>query len=376
MVCEKTYQGERKMNIAMITDFPPYTGLGGYAFSVYDEFVKRKKPVEMVYLEHKNQFDFGKRKVKAVATPYNLPILSKTFNSYFYFPKHLPKGYDLYHVANQFIARCAAYRQPSIVTCLDIIPVMRKSDHPFSVWFLLDMAMKHIKKAERVIAISEHTKKDLMGYIKISPKKIDVIPLGYDSGIFRPMSRAKAREKLGLPKDKTIVLNVGSGEKRKNIPTLMKAFSIFKKSFPDAMLIRIGNEDKENKRIAREAGLIGDIMYDHIKDKNKLAMMYNAADLFVFPSLYEGFGMPPLEAIACGIPTVVADATSLPEVVGKGAAIIKPMDAEGYAKAMSRLMDDSAYRRGIIARGRKQARKFEWKGIAKDTWRVYEEVLG
>ena len=363
------------MTVAIINDFPPYTGLGNYAFSVFDEFKKRRRPVEMLYLENKNRLEKYGEDIKPIRTPYALPFLSKSFNSYFYFPKHLPDGYELYHAANQFIARCAACNKPSIVTCLDIIPIVRKRDYPISVWLLLELAMKQIRSAGRVIAISEHTKRDLMLHIGIPEGRIEVIPLGFNPEIFRPMDKKKARRLLGLDEDAVIVLNVGSGEKRKNIPTLLKAFAIFKKEFPDAMLVRIGEETQENIRLARESGIIGDMAFFHIKDKKRLALFYNSADLFVFPSLYEGFGMPPVEALACDVPTVVADATSLPEAVGNAAALVKPLDSEAYAGAMAEIMNSHSYRKSLIAKGRKQARKFEWEKIADATWKVYEEAL-
>ncbi|MBI2560233.1 MAG: glycosyltransferase family 4 protein, partial [Planctomycetes bacterium] len=164
----------------------------------------------------------------------------------------------------------------------------------------------------------------------------------------------------------------------KNILTLLKAFKLFKAALDtDYSLVIAGKKDRFHQttfQTAKELGLLPHIKFvDNFMEK-ELPLLYNLAKLFVFPSYYEGFGLPPLEAISCGTPVIASNRASLPEVLGESAILIEPDDAEGFAKAMKDVLTDEDLRKQMSQKGIKQSKKFSWEKTAKETLNVYEEL--
>ena len=357
------------MRTALLTNFHLKTGMGKYAFELYKN-LKNKIEVDLIGPIGPDEVK-GVREIKEP----KLPFLSKTLNAYFYYPRITKSldNYDIYHLTSEFITRAAKFKKPSVVTVTDII-FLKIGDSPFFTRYFLKKSLEHLKSAERIISISEYTKKDIIDFFDIDEKKIVVTLLGVDE-IFKKRDKLKCRKSLDLPEDKRIILNVGSEEPRKNIPLLIKSFHKLQKNMDDLILIRVGEKRPEITALVRELGLENKVRHFSNVPEEKLALFYSASDLFVFPSYYEGFGLPPLEAMASGCPVITSNKTSLPEVVGDAGILIDPMDGDKLTEKMNEILTNDKIRNDLILSGLKRARKMTWKRTAKETLKVYEGVL-
>jgi glycosyltransferase involved in cell wall biosynthesis len=356
------------MTVAIINNYQPHIGIGKYCFNLFERFRTQNKDVDMVYLESRdNPYQAGSGIVK-VKQFFNLPLLNKTLSWYYYFPPKIPRGYDLYHVTSQFLARIAKFRRPCVITHMDAAPLLFK--YPQHLKFFVRMAMKHYRNAERIIAISEKSKSELVGFNIVPEEKITAINLGYDERVYMPMNKEECRQKLKLPKEKKIILYIGSEEERKNVPTLLKALHVLKDDLEDFVLVRVGSIDPANDYLKK--GLV----VRHFKGipEHDMPIFYNAADAFVFPATYEGgIAYPPLEAMACGIPTVVTDEL---DVFKEGTVNMKPYDANGLADIIMKILSNKQHHRKLSKAALETASRFTLKKEVNDTYSIYEDVLG
>jgi glycosyltransferase involved in cell wall biosynthesis len=233
-----------------------------------------------------------------------------------------------------------------------------------------------VRQARRVIAVSESTKRDLVQQYGLSPGKVDVVHNGVDPG-FRPLPAdevAAFRREEGLPGQ--FILFVGTLEPRKNVVRLVEAYARLPKDRPPLMLV--GGKgwlyDEIFSRV-EALGLSSVVRFVGYVPADALPWWYNAADLFVYPSLYEGFGLPPLEAMACGTAVISSTASSLPEVVGQAGLLIDPADAEALAKAMEQVLADREMRKEMRSSGLAQAQNFSWEKTARQTVESYRRAL-
>ena len=201
-----------------------------------------------------------------------------------------------------------------------------------------------------------------------------MVYLGVDTRIFKPGDRSDARKKLGLPMDKKIILHVGSEEPRKNINGLIKSFYGLAKEIPDSVLLRVGEKSSESEKLIGELGIGGKVTYLSGLGLTELSLAYNASDVFVFPSFEEGFGLPVLEAMACGVPVVASNAASLPEIMGEGGSMVEPGDLKKLTGAINAVLKDENIRQSLIDGGIKNVENFSWERTAKETKMVYDEV--
>ena len=165
-----------------------------------------------------------------------------------------------------------------------------------------------------------------------------------------------------------------------NLISLLGAFSKLRKQFPRLKLVKVGTAGRADAyrrntiSQAESLGVCQDIVFtDHVPDSD-LPLYYSSASVLVYPSLYEGFGFPPLEAMACGCPVVSSNASSLPEVMGDAGIIVDPLDVDGIAEAVSRVLGDRHLRQQMVAKGLVQASKFTWHRAAEETWGVYQKL--
>ncbi len=242
----------------------------------------------------------------------------------------------------------------------------------------IDQAVRH---TDHIIAVSESTRQDTIKLLGVPERKITVI---YEAAnpIYRQIDANEARryvsETYGL--DHEYILFVSTIEPRKNLPGLLQAY---RKLLDDY-------KRPEGLVLAGARGWLSEEVYDtvealHLTDRVRflgrvpsehLLYLYNAARLLVHSSFYEGFGLPPLEAMTCGTPTVVSNVSALPEVVGDAAILINPHDIDGFTVAMWRVLTDDDLRAHLIAKGLKRAQMFSWKRAAQETLEVYRRVLG
>ncbi|MEP6695494.1 MAG: glycosyltransferase family 1 protein [Pseudonocardiales bacterium] len=232
------------------------------------------------------------------------------------------------------------------------------------------------RRARRVIAVSESTRDDVVQLLDIPSERVVVIPLAADES-YQPAGEAalaafRAEHDLAVP----YLLYVGTLEPRKNVPALLRAFATLADSIPHQIVL-VGAEgwmtDELHRTIAQLK--LGDrLRLTGYVPSESLPLWYSAADVFAFPSSYEGFGLPPLEAMACGTPVVASTVSSLPEVVGDAALSVHPDDIDGLAAAIGRVLGDDELRGELRRRGLARAATFSWARTARETGRVYHEV--
>lgn len=236
-----------------------------------------------------------------------------------------------------------------------------------------------VQEAERVIAVSETTRRDLLELVDARiAAKVAVIPEGVEPA-FRPLdpawARDRVRERFGL--DRPFLLFVGTLEPRKNLPRLLRAFGRFRERFGDGapLLAVAGNRgwlSDDLESVARPLGsavrFLGRVADDD------LVALYNGAVAHVLVSLYEGFGLPALEAMACGCPTLVAEGSALVEVVGEAGVTVNPLDEVAIAEALARLWEDGGLRARLAAAGPVRAAGYSWRAVARQTEKVYREA--
>ena len=243
-------------------------------------------------------------------------------------------------------------------------------------WHFLTFPKSQAKKADKIITDSQSTKEDLVKIYKINPDKIEVIYLGVSKD-FRPIKTAKVKEKYKLPRN--FILYFGTIEPRKNLILLIKAFEALKNKFliPDLKLVIAGAKGwlyKDIFEIVANSRCKKDVIFTGVVDEKDKPYLYSSADVFVYPSFFEGFGFPPLEAMACGVPTIVSNTSSLSEVVGNGAIMIDPYNVDELAFAIRKVLEDKELRDDLIKKGLKQAKKFYWDKTAKEVLEAFKDL--
>jgi glycosyltransferase involved in cell wall biosynthesis len=281
---------------------------------------------------------------------------------------------DIIHLPNQNFARYGLLvNNLYIVTVHDLVRLcFGFTREPISERIMLKLDIRGIKRASHIIAISQTTRRDLITYLKIPGDRISVIYNGLDHSLFKPY-------KVRLF-DRPYILYVGSERPRKNLGRLFEAFAVIRKEFPELLLVKVGvaGRDREYRQeIMRKLDslrITQAVIFVEYVSEFDLAYYYSSAALLVYPSLYEGFGFPPLEAMACGCPVVTSNTSSLPEVVGEAGIMFNPHDTDSLVEAMRQVLTDSELRDGMITKGLEQAKKFSWEKAARETQEVYNKV--
>lgn len=267
----------------------------------------------------------------------------------------------------------------SIVTCHGInIPYLDYIHAGTKLFY--NVCLNGMNRADRILAVSNWAKQDVLTYTKVPAEKIDVVRLGVDHSNFYPEPGNYIRDTFNISEKDKIILYVGSEQPRKNVPTLIDAFYRLKKKMPNVKLVKVGPAGwvgvRENnlKQIER-LDLKKDIIFTRTYANSELPKVYNSADMFVFPSYSEGFGIPPLEALACGLPVVTTDKTSIPEIVGDAAIKLSdPFNSQLLADTMEKVLSNSGLRQDMIKKGLKQAKEFSWKSYVKGVYKTYDDV--
>lgn len=236
-----------------------------------------------------------------------------------------------------------------------------------------------LPKMDRVITCSNHSKSEIIKYMKVNADLIDVVSYGVD-GRFQalPADQVTAYLKTQLNIDFPYVLYVGNLTQRKNIATYLRAFARMKDEFPKHRLVVVGPStflSTDLEPVVNEHGLNDRIVLTGPVSEEALPYLYNGADVFGFPSLYEGFGLPPLEAMACGTPVVTSNAASLPEVVGDAALLVEPMADDQMAEALRQILTDTQTAQQLIDKGLARAKQFTWQATANRILDVYRHLL-
>jgi glycosyltransferase involved in cell wall biosynthesis len=274
---------------------------------------------------------------------------------------------------------------PMVASILDIIPlILPEYRGSRAVRAYMRVVARAARGARHVLTLSEHSRRDIERYLGIPHERITPTPLAVGPHFVPPereAARAEVLQRYGLREP--FVYYVGGLDVRKNVPMLIRAFARLRRAGgPAGQLVIAGRALGDNPQlfpdldavIAEEQAQewVRRIEVPHADS----ALLYAAATVFAWPSRYEGFGLPPLEAMSCGTPCVVADASSLPEVVGDAALRVPPDDVEGWVAALWRLLGDAELRADQSRRGLQQAAQFRYSRVARQTLAVYEKVVG
>ncbi|MFQ5811966.1 MAG: glycosyltransferase family 4 protein [Anaerolineae bacterium] len=244
--------------------------------------------------------------------------------------------------------------------------------------YLNQVVPRSVHRADLILADSQSTKDDLVELLGVAPDRIEVVYPGVEKR-FRPIEDQahleEVRKRYNLPP--RFALGLGTLQPRKNFTRLIEAYSLLVTRHPSLQLVIAGGKGWLYEEIfasVERLGLEEKVIFPGFVADEHLPALYNLAELFVFPSLYEGFGLPPLEALACGTPVITSNASSLPEVVGEAGPMVEATDVEALAEAMKRVLEDDALQERMIAKGMKQAGKFTWEKTAAKLLSLYEAI--
>jgi glycosyltransferase involved in cell wall biosynthesis len=270
----------------------------------------------------------------------------------------------------------------TIVTLHDAFPFVHSSEHNWLDnlryrWYLPTA----ISRTDRVITVSTCSRDDLQLYLRISPEKLDVVPEGV-SELFHPLSDDRVHIDLEILDRHSITspyfLYTGALNGRKNISGLLNAFRRVLLEDPNVQLVIVGKRQWKLPPIdglIDQLGIANSVCFTGYVADADLPALYRSARAFVFPTFYEGFGLPPLEAMACGAPVITSNRSSLPEVTGDAALLVDPFDIESIANAMKRVNAEPALREDLRRKGLQRAARFTWKNSADETASVYHASL-
>ncbi len=265
-------------------------------------------------------------------------------------------------------------KKRTVVTCHDLHPLELPETVTWHTRKLFKKKMELMLQAGQIIATSQHTKQDIMKHFpEADESKITVVYNGVAEA-FKRIPReeiAALKERFGIS-GKKVVLNISIPEPYKNISFLFNAFALLKDK--DAVLVKVAGLLRSEQALLKKLGLGRRVVLVPFIPEKEVVKWYSATDIFVFPSLHEGFGFPVLEAMRCGCPVICSEAASLPEVAGKAALFVEPEDTNALASAIETVLASNALRKKMSQKGLEQARKFSWEKTARETEAVYTEV--
>ncbi len=366
------------------------SGIEEYAINILSRLPKIDKSINYKFFYNafrKADLDFDWLRLANVELrSFNMPNRFFDISSYcFNFPPvdKLLGGVDVFFSPHIFLAALSG-SCPSVATFHDLSFERYKEFYSTQkrYWHFSMNPKRQARRAQKIIAVSESTKKDLMEIYKIPADKIQVIYSGVDpvSAIQYPVSKAaEIRKKYYLP-DKYI-LYLGTIEPRKNIVGLIKAFELFCAKYKiqntKYKLVIAGAKGwlyRDVFRAYMNSSQKRNIVFAGFIENNDKGEVYKNSDLFVYPSFFEGFGFPPLEAMAAGVPAITSGSSSLSEAVGGGALAVDPYDTEELAWAMNELLANQRVRNKMIEKGKERVKKFSWEKCARETLEVFKEI--
>ena len=286
---------------------------------------------------------------------------------------------DLLH-ALAFVAPLAA-PCPFVVTIYDL-SFLRYPEafRPFNRWYLSRFTANTVKRAKMIITISDSTRRDVINLLGVAPERVCTVYCGADHS-FKPLPEpevAAFKSRQQLPD--TFVLFLGTLEPRKNVEGLIRAYAEWKTREPQAPLLVIAGGQgwyyDKIFQLVESLNLTDSIRFPGYVPQTDMPLWYNAASLFVYPSHFEGFGLPVLEAMACGTPVITSTTSSLPEVAGEAARLVEPTAIATLAETMATTMSQPDLQIDMKEKGLAQAAKFSWEKTARETVAIYQRVIG
>lgn len=308
--------------------------------------------------------DFG-FKIERIRRNNNL-ILGSTFVSWIL--KYRCRDADIVHATMETLAPIVKIRKPKkfIVTCHGLLPLLSPSDtiKDFTTWMTWKLVPDALRRADKIIAVSKFTKNELIKFLGIEEEKIKVIYHGVDHKVYRPMNKEYCRSKLGLSIDYKYILVVASGLRQKRLDIVKRVFSETRRIREDIRLLYVGFGELSGDGIINLGVVKGEDM----------PLIYNSADVYFHPSEYESFGLPILEAMACGVPVVASNKGSIPEIVGSYKYVVDIDDERVIDLFVEKIISyiDEGFSKKVL----EQSKKFTWEKTAKSTINIYRQMVG
>jgi len=350
------------------------TGIGRYTYHLLDSLGKIDAANTYILHAPKPLFSF-KRQLPDFSKYKNL----KPYNDYF---KAGVGACDVYHFPCPDLI--GAPKGKCVVTIHDLIYKTYPQGHTPQAIEQTDTHMKEIVlKADRIICVSENTRRDLHSSFKISPEKTTVVYNGVDHHLFYPFSkdeRIKAASQLAeLGVKAPFILYVGTIEPRKNLQGLLESFAALKeRNIFQGQLVVVGMKGwmvENTASLIKQLGIEEDVIFLGFINDAHLCQLYNMTEVFVFPSFYEGFGFPILEAFACGAAVVTSNTSSCAEIASSTALTVDPKDIQAMSGAIEKVLKDKEFKASLQQAGIKRAREFSFEKMAQATLNVYQGLL-
>jgi len=358
------------------------TGIAYYTIELLKELIKYSECTFFIFVQNKDYFDCISKytNVKFIEMPISKKgILSRLYAEQIKIPKFSDElSLDLIHSTAFTIPVWAKCK--NIVTVHDMVykvyPETLNKNRKWYYNFFFDMC---IRKADSTICVSENTRYDVLKYLKVDPKITHTILEGVDAEKFnisnQTTSIIKRFDMLELP-DKYILF-VGSIEPRKNLITLIEAYKDLVELIEHKLVIvgAKGWKSSDLYEAINKFNLINKVIFTGYIEDELMPMIYSKADIFVFPSLYEGFGLPLLEAMACETPVITSNQSCLPEIVGDAAITVNPIKTKDLSSSIQLLLENKALTEELINKGRDRVRVLNWRTAAIKTMQLYKKTI-
>ncbi|MGL5649036.1 MAG: glycosyltransferase family 4 protein [Clostridium sp.] len=355
------------------------TGIGTYTDNLISEMIKiNNKDLFTLIWTGDLQEKFKQKNVDYIYT-------SGKHNLFFerhYIPNNLiDRNIDLYHIPQNGLGFPFEKNLNTVVTIHDLIPyTMPETVGPgYLKRFLRDMP-NIIENSKGILTVSEYSKKDILRFFKGYPEeKIFVTPLATNDS-YKPLNKDLCRKEISkkFNFNTPYILYIGGFSSRKNVKALIDAFIDCRSSLlKEYKLLIVGSLKDDGELLfnyAKENNMLSSIIFTGFVENSMLPILYNGADTFVYPSLYEGFGLPPLEAMSCSTPVIASNITSIPEVTSDSALLINPNSAEDISKALIKVLNNTKFRNELIKKGHEKSLQFSWRHTAELTLDAYTKI--
>lgn len=288
---------------------------------------------------------------------------------------------DIYHVPQNGVGLSSDISCKKVITLHDIIPLRMPETCSESYIKIFNNYMPDIiANSDAILTVSEYSKQDICKEFNYPENRVFVTYLAAED-FYMPLDKdycyQSLNDRYGIPSD--FILYVGGFSPRKNITTLLKSFSLLKKKYKKPLkLVIAGFKGKSYpiyKSLSEKLNIDSDVIFPGFIDMDYMKFLYNAAKVFVYPSLYEGFGLPPIEAMSCGTPVISSNVTSMPEILGDSAILIDPKDSNAMCNAILNVLEDNKLKNSLIMSGLKLSSQYNWKKTAYSTMTCYSEVI-
>ena len=355
------------------------TGIGTYTQNIL------KNLLNLDSVNHYHLYWAGENYEPYLKENSKLLLVSSRNHNFFeknYFPSNLKReNIEVYHIPQNGIGMSDSLPCKKIVTIHDLIPYTMPETVGKGYLTKFIYEMPHIvENSDAIITVSEYSKKDILRFFPIDPERIFVTPLAADLK-YRPLDKNNCKEFLKNKYNitKPFILYIGGFSPRKNVKSLILAFSkVFKELPEEYNLVVVGSDNKDQFAYLNSLGMNMEIskqiIFTNYVPEQDLPMFYNACQVFAYPSLYEGFGLPPLEAMSCGVPVITSNLTSIPEVVGEAGLLIDPYEEDALRNALLTVLCDQKLQLELALKGIEKSKNYTWEKTATETLKVYKSI--